>query len=61
MAYTWPVDRIGPTHRPDAPPASPTLILIRRDAGMQVHFAALSPLFVAPTVARLDAWLAEHA
>ena len=24
-------------------------------------FAALSPLFVAPTVARLDAWLAEHA
>lgn len=24
-------------------------------------FAALSPLFVAPTVARLDAWLGEHA
>ncbi len=24
-------------------------------------FAALSPLFVAPTVARLDAWLSEHA
>ena len=44
LAYTWPVDRIGPTHRPDAPPASPTLILIRRDAGKQVHFAALSPL-----------------
>jgi phosphoglycolate phosphatase len=24
-------------------------------------FAALSPLFIAPTVARLDGWLAEHA
>lgn len=44
LAYAWPVDRIGPTHRPDVAPAAPTLILVRRDAGMQVHFAALSPL-----------------
>lgn len=44
LAYAWPVDRISPSHRPDAAPASPTLILVRRDADMQVHFAALSPL-----------------
>lgn len=44
LAYAWPVDRIGPAHRPVTPPSSPTLILVRRDAGMQVHFAALSPL-----------------
>lgn len=44
LAYAWPVDRIGPAHRPDTTPASPTLILVRRDADMQVHFAALSPL-----------------
>ena len=44
LAYAWPVGRIGPSHRPDSAPASPTLILVRRDANMQVHFAALSPL-----------------
>lgn len=44
LAYAWPVDRIGPTHRPAVPPASSTLLLVRRDAALQVHFAALSPL-----------------
>ncbi len=44
LAYAWPVDRIGPTFQPDTAPASPTLVLVRRDADMQVHFAALSPL-----------------
>ena len=26
-----------------------------------VYYLPLAPLFVAPTVARLDAWLSEHA
>ncbi len=54
LAYAWPVDRIGPTYRPEQPPASPTLVLVRRDADMQVRFAALSPL-----VFRLLQWLQE--
>lgn len=44
LAYAWPVDRISPSYRPASPPDTPTLILVRRDAAMQVHFAALSPL-----------------
>lgn len=44
LAYAWPVDRIGPALQPAAPPAEPTLVLVRRDAAMQVHFAKLSPL-----------------
>lgn len=44
LAYAWPVDRIGPTYRPQTPPASPSLTLVRRAPDMQVHFAALSPL-----------------
>ncbi len=44
LAYRWPVHRIGPDFRPDTPPAEPTLLLVRRDAGHQVRFAAISPL-----------------
>ena len=44
LAYAWPVDRIGPGFVPDAPAPEPTLLLVRRDAAMRVHFAALSPL-----------------
>ncbi|WP_213605262.1 DNA-binding domain-containing protein [Pseudoxanthomonas japonensis] len=44
LAYQWPVHRIGPAFQPDAPPAEPTLLLVRRDAGHQVRFAAISPL-----------------
>lgn len=44
LAYAWPVNRIGPTHSPAQPPDEPTLVLVRRDAAMQVHFARLSPL-----------------
>ncbi|WP_334178135.1 putative DNA-binding domain-containing protein [Pseudoxanthomonas sp.] len=44
LAYQWPVHRIGPDFRPDTPPAEPTLLLVRRDAGHQVRFAAISPL-----------------
>lgn len=44
LAYRWPVHAIGPGHRPDAPPEQPTLLLVRRDAAGEVHFAQISPL-----------------
>lgn len=44
LAYAWPVHRIGPGHVPDAPPAVPTLVLVRRDAAGGVTFSELSPL-----------------
>ncbi|MGX5732093.1 HvfC family RiPP maturation protein [Pseudoxanthomonas beigongshangi] len=44
LAYRWPVPRIGPDYRPSAPPAAPTLLLVRRDAGHAIRFADLSPL-----------------
>ena len=44
LAYQWPVHRIGPDYLPDTVPSEPTLLLVRRDAGHQVRFAAISPL-----------------
>lgn len=44
LAYRWPVHRIGPEHRPTAPPDAPTLLLVRRDPAGEVRFAQLSPL-----------------
>lgn len=44
LAYNWPVPRIGPDFRPDAPPQAPTLLLVRRDEAGDVHFSELSPL-----------------
>ena len=44
LAYAWPVHRIGPDHRPDAPPSAPTLLLVRREHDGQVRFSELSPL-----------------
>jgi len=44
LAYRWPVQRIGPDYRPDEPPDTPTLLLVRRDAGGEVRFAEISPL-----------------
>ncbi|WP_242112145.1 HvfC family RiPP maturation protein [Luteimonas aquatica] len=44
LAYAWPVNRIGPDHLPDAPPAQPTLLLLRRERDGKVSFHALSPL-----------------
>lgn len=44
LAYTWPVDRIGPDHQPTDPAAAPTLVLLRRAASGDVRFSALSPL-----------------
>ncbi len=44
LAYVWPVHRIGPDYRPDAPPAAPTLLMLRREADGKVSFHALTPL-----------------
>jgi hypothetical protein len=44
LAYTWPVHRIGPDYRPDTPPETPTLLMLRREADGTVSFHALTPL-----------------
>ena len=44
LAYRWPVQRIGPSCLPGEAPEAPTLLLVRRDAAGDVHFAQLSPL-----------------
>jgi uncharacterized protein len=44
LAYRWPVQQIGPSFRPTAPPEAPTLLLVRRDVAGDVHFSQLSPL-----------------
>ncbi|HDS1679711.1 TPA: putative DNA-binding domain-containing protein [Pseudomonas putida] len=44
LAYRWPVERIGPAYQPVEPPALPTLLLVYRDAALQVRFARLSPM-----------------
>jgi hypothetical protein len=44
LAYRWPVERIGPEYQPDEAPEQPTLLLVYRDADLQVRFARLAPL-----------------
>ncbi len=44
LAYRWPVERIGADYQPQAAPAAATLLLVYRDAGLQVRFARLTPL-----------------
>lgn len=44
LAYRWPVERIGPEYQPGEAPAQPTLLLVYRDADLQVRFARLAPL-----------------
>lgn len=44
LAYRWPVNRIGPNFQPAAPPAEPTLVLLRREPDGRIHFSQLSPL-----------------
>jgi hypothetical protein len=44
LAYEWPVHRLGPDQLPDAPPAAPTLLLLRREPDGSVRFSELSPL-----------------
>nr|WP_256679725.1 putative DNA-binding domain-containing protein [Pseudomonas sp. PB120] len=44
LAYGWPVQWVGPDYRPEAPPAQPTLLLVRRVEDWSVKFSELSPL-----------------
>lgn len=44
LAYAWPVHQLAPGRVPEAPQATPTLLLLRRDADFKVRFHALSPL-----------------
>lgn len=44
LAYAWPVHRLGPDYQPDAPPPTPTLVLLRREISGDVRFSELSPL-----------------
>jgi hypothetical protein len=44
LAYTWPVQLVGPHYQPDAPPDQPTLLLVCRDLDFSVKFSELSPL-----------------
>jgi hypothetical protein len=44
LAYTWPVHRIGPDYRPETPPETPTLLMLRREADGTVSFHTLTPL-----------------
>ena len=44
VAYAWPVHRIGSAHQPTTPPATPTMLLVRRDRKHEIRFAEISPL-----------------
>ncbi|NYH12642.1 HvfC family RiPP maturation protein [Pseudomonas moraviensis] len=44
LAYTWPVQMLGPDHQPATPPPQPTLLLVRRTTDWSVKFSELSPL-----------------
>ena len=51
LAYRWPVHRIGPEFQPEAPPAAPTLLLLRREADGNVRFSDAQPAGVPPAAA----------
>jgi uncharacterized protein len=59
LAYHWPVHRIGPGFEADAPPAQPTLLLVRRDATGAVRFSEVSPLAFR-LLARVDGQSSGH-
>jgi len=44
LAYGWPVQWVGPDFQPQAAPAQPTLLLVRRAEDWSVKFSELSPL-----------------
>lgn len=44
LIYRWPVPEIGPSHVPDAPADTPTMMLVHRGDDHQVNFTRLAPL-----------------
>jgi len=44
LAYQWPVERISPDFQPEQAPELPTLLMVYRDASLQVRFSRLAPM-----------------
>lgn len=44
LGYAWPVHRLSPAYLPDAPPTTPTFLLVRRDAAGNVRFDEINAL-----------------
>jgi len=44
LQYAYPVQRIGPHHKPRTPPAQPTYLLVFRDQEFAVEFIELNPV-----------------
>jgi hypothetical protein len=42
QAYTWPVHRIGPAHRPSTPPEQPTYLVVHRTRQDDVRFMEIN-------------------
>lgn len=42
LAYAWPVHRIGPAYRPDAPPPEPTYLVVHRTRQDEVRFTEIN-------------------
>lgn len=55
LRYQWPVHRIGPDYRPQAPPEEPVWLLVYRDAEERVAFMEINAV-----TARLLALIAAH-
>ncbi len=52
LAYRWPVHRLGPGYEPTEPPATPTFLVVYRDAADAVQFLEIG----AATAKLLDAF-----
>lgn len=46
LSYRWPVHEIGPDHRPETPPATPTWLVVNRDRQDRVRFMASNAVTV---------------
>ena len=42
LSYAWPVHRIGPEHRPSAPPGQPTYLVVHRTRQDEVRFMEIN-------------------
>lgn len=42
LSYRWPVQIIGPDHRPDAPPEQPTYLVVYRDRSDKIRFVSIN-------------------
>ncbi len=42
LSYRWPVQMIGPDHRPLTPPEQPTYLVVYRDRGDKIRFVSIN-------------------